>query len=193
MRGSTYVIWTVLEACQEEVLAHLSKPGVAFLATGLLELHEVDAFWYFRFEDELCPLDIWILLFDISLSFYFWNDDFFVVRIFLIWIGIAIKCFALCNRHVFPPLKWQNIAHIKRVVFFRTIAPHDEPLFNMAFPNGSKILVQKLLSRSWKQIAVNSTTVCFGVATFAWSLPPFILVSFYSISVIPPSKNWWCI
>ena len=45
-------------ACQEEVLAHLSKPGVAFLATGLLELHEVDAFWYFRFEDELCPLDI---------------------------------------------------------------------------------------------------------------------------------------
>ena len=25
---------------------------------GITELHEVDAFWYFRFEDELCPLDI---------------------------------------------------------------------------------------------------------------------------------------
>ena len=117
MRASTCLVWTVLEACQEEVLTHLSKPWVAFLTTWLLELHEVDACWYryFRFGDELCPLDVWIFLFDISFSLYFWNDDFFVIRIFLIWIRIA-KCFKLCNRHVFPPLKWQDLSHINRAL-----------------------------------------------------------------------------
>ena len=54
---------------------------VALLATGLLELHDVNAFLVFSVWG---PLHVGILLFDISLSLCFWNDDFVVVRIFLI-------------------------------------------------------------------------------------------------------------
>ena len=112
MRASIDLVWTALEACQEEVLAQLSKPGSLF--RRFLNRH-CTRFLLFRCPRigvELDSLGVWLLPFQLPL-FCLWNHDFFILRILFIWLLVA-ECFVLWHRLLFPSFKGKDLAHVKR-------------------------------------------------------------------------------
>ena len=112
MRASIDLVWTALEACQEEVLTQLSKPGSLFRRFLNRNCTRFLLFRCQRIGVELDSLGVWLLPFQLPL-FCLWNHNFFILRILFIWLLVA-ECFALWHRLLFPSFKGQDLAHVKR-------------------------------------------------------------------------------